>query len=179
MLFGRGAGTMLKLLGVLLLAGGTAAAGFCAAGQLTKRARALQALLGALELMERELSFRLTPMPELLERLSRQADPPADGLFAGCREGLSSLGERALAELWKAGVRQPALLLEAEELALLDGLGQVLGSYDGEGQLAALAQTCAALERALAEARSERKRMGRVYQTLGLAAGAFLAILLV
>ena len=39
------------LLGVLLLAGGTAAAGFCAAGQLTKRARALQALLGALELM--------------------------------------------------------------------------------------------------------------------------------
>lgn len=29
---------MLKLLGVLLLAGGTAAAGFCAAGQLTKRA---------------------------------------------------------------------------------------------------------------------------------------------
>lgn len=129
--------------------------------------------------MERELSFRLTPMPELLERLSRQADPPADGLFAGCREGLSSLGERSLAELWKAGVRQPALLLEAEELALLDGLGQVLGSYDGEGQLAALAQTCAALERALAEARSERKRMGRVYQTLGLAAGAFLAILLV
>ena len=132
---------MLKLLGVLLLAGGTAAAGFCAAGQLTKRARALQALLGALELMERELSFRLTPMPELLERLSRQADPPADGLFAGCREGLSSLGERSLAELWKAGVRQPALLLEAEELALLDGLGQVLGSYDGEGQLAALDQT--------------------------------------
>ncbi len=37
-----------------------------------------------------------------------------------------------------------------DTLALLDGLGQVLGSYDGEGQLAALAQTCAALERALA-----------------------------
>ena len=170
---------MIRMLGAVCLAAGPVWLGMSAAAELAHRERALGALCAGLELMERELSFRLTPMPELLERLSRQADPPADGLFAGCREGLSSLGERSLAELWKAGVRQPALLLEAEELALLDGLGQVLGSYDGEGQLAALAQTCAALERALAEARSERKRMGRVYQTLGLAAGAFLAILLV
>lgn len=129
--------------------------------------------------MERELSFRLTPMPELLERLSRQADPPADGLFAGCREGLSSLGERSLAELWKAGVRQPALLLEAEELALLDGLGQVLGSYDGEGQLAALAQTCAALERALAEAGRSANAWEGSIRPLAWRPGAFLAILLV
>lgn len=148
-------------------------------GTADKAGRALQALLGALELMERELSFRLTPMPELLERLSRQADPPADGLFAGCREGLSSLGERSLAELWKAGVRQPALLLEAEELALLDGLGQVLGSYDGEGQLAALAPDLRGAGAGAGGGRSERKRMGRVYQTLAWRPGAFLAILLV
>ena len=149
-------------------------------GEVHQEKQLLPVKAGEAGLRQSDAVFHHTrQLPELLERLSRQADPPADGLFAGCREGLSSLGERSLAELWKAGVRQPALLLEAEELALLDGLGQVLGSYDGEGQLAALAQTCAALERALAEARSERKRMGRVYQTLGLAAGAFLAILLV
>ena len=59
---------MLKLIGALLLAGGAGALGCSAAAQLSRRVAVLRALLGALEGMEREIAFRLTPMPELLER---------------------------------------------------------------------------------------------------------------
>ena len=62
---------MLRLMGAVLLVGGCGAVGFSAAGRLARRVEVLRALLGALEGMERELSFRLTPMPELLERALR------------------------------------------------------------------------------------------------------------
>ena len=49
---------MLRLAGALMVAGGMSTLGFLAAGGLGRRVRTLRALAGALELMERELSFR-------------------------------------------------------------------------------------------------------------------------
>ena len=54
---------MLKLAGALILMAGASSIGFGAAAQLRARVTSLRALIGGLELMERELSFRLTPMP--------------------------------------------------------------------------------------------------------------------
>ena len=63
-----------------MVAGGMSTLGFLAAGGLGRRVRTLRALAGALELMERELSFRLPPMPELLEGL--EPDPEAGSYMA-------------------------------------------------------------------------------------------------
>ena len=157
-------------------AGGMSTLGFLAAGGLGRRVRTLRALAGALELMERELSFRLPPMPELLESLAKRAPPPADRLFARCRAGLADLGERSLGELWREGLAE--FPLKGDERLLLEGLGEVLGRYDGEGQRSALREARSALEGMLEEAQAERVRLGRVYQVTGTAAGAALAILL-
>ena len=167
---------MLRLAGALMVAGGMSTLGFLAAGGLGRRVRTLRALAGALELMERELSFRLTPMPELLEGLAKRAPPPADRLFARCRAGLADLGERSLGELWREGLAE--FPLKGDERLLLEGLGEVLGRYDGEGQRSALREARSALEGMLEEAQAERVRLGRVYQVTGTAAGAALAILL-
>ena len=156
-----------------MVAGGMSTLGFLAAGGLGRRVRTLRALAGALELMERELSFRL---PELLEGLAKRAPPPADRLFARCRAGLADLGERSLGELWREGLAE--FPLKGDERLLLEGLGEVLGRYDGEGQRSALREARSALEGMLEEAQAERVRLGRVYQVTGTAAGAALAILL-
>jgi len=168
---------MLKFMGSLLLAGGATALGFLASGRLDRRVSTLRALLGGLELLEREISFRLTPMPELLERLATQTDPPVDELFAHCREGLDRLGEVSLGQLWREGLE--LLYLGEGERAVLAGLGDILGRYDSEGQQKALALTQSALERLLRDAGEERDRLGRVYRVAGTAAGAVLVILLV
>ena len=159
-----------------MVAGGMSTLGFLAAGGLGRRVRTLRALAGALELMERELSFRLPPMPELLEGLAKRAPPPADRLFARYRAGLADLGERSLGELWREGLAE--FPLKGDERLLLEGLGEVLGRYDGEGQRSALREARSALEGMLEEAQAERVRLGRVYQVTGTAAGAALAILL-
>ncbi len=168
----------MRAAGALLLLGGAAALGCSAAAGLGRHVRVLEALSGALELMERELSFRLTPMPELMDRLARRSAPPVDQLFAHCRDGLEALGEVPLAALWREGLGLESLGLEAEERSALDLLGDVLGRYDGQGQLEALAQTRGELDQALERARGERDRMGRVYRVLGVTGGLLLVILL-
>ena len=168
---------MLKLMGAALLVGGCGAVGFSAAGRLARRVGVLRALLGALEGMERELSFRLTPMPELLERAA-ESPPPAGEMFARCRARLDELGERPLSQLWRESVEDTPLGLTGPALLALEELGDVLGRYDGEEQRAALARTRAELGRALEQAREESEKQGRMYRALGLTAGAMLAILL-
>ena len=54
-------------MGALLTVGGGAFLGFDAHRRLRRRARVLRQLAGALEQMDREIAFRLTPMPQLME----------------------------------------------------------------------------------------------------------------
>ena len=143
---------MLRVVGAVLLIGGTAFLGFSAAAALGRRVRTLRVLLGVLELMEREISFRLTPMPDLLEELARRARPPLRELFMRCREGVNRLGEKDLGQLWRDALEQIPLGLEG-----------------GRGQWS----------ETLRRAEAERVQQGRMYGVLGLTAGAFLAIMLV
>lgn len=167
---------MLRLAGAVLLTGGGAALGLCAAARLTGRVRAIGALLEALEDLERELSFRLASMPELLSRAAR-ARPPAGEFFRACLAGLEQLGEKSLEEIWDEALPAAGDLGE-HPADILRSLGGVLGRYDGERQRESISAACLALRRCLAEAEAERKRLGKVYGALGTVAGALLAILL-
>ena len=170
---------MLRLVGALLLTAGAAGLGLCAAGQLGDRVRSLRSLVGGLEILMRELSFRRTSMPELMERTARQAGEPARYLFARCRDHLEELGERSFGQIWAGAVEaEPELLLTREERTVLVELGQVLGRYDADGQIAALERAEEGLKACLARAEEDRRRLGRVYTALGVGSGAMLAILL-
>ncbi len=169
---------MIRLLGALLTAGGGAFLGFSAAGQLKRRARVLRQLAGALEQMDREIAFRLTPMPQLMEELAAGYPPPVGTLFANCRKGMEQLGERTLAEIWRQALADTELDLEGRAAAVLDELGEVLGRFGEDGLHAALVRAGEELTREGELAREDGEKRGRMYQVLGLAWGALLAILL-
>mgnify|MGYP000278723089 CR=1 FL=1 len=124
---------MLKLIGALLLAGGAGALGCSAAAQLSRRVAVLRALLGALEGMEREIAFRLTPMPELLERAAAESPPPVCTLFARCRTLLDELGERSMAELWREALQEPGKPAPRQSLEIADLLQGLEGWERGSG----------------------------------------------
>ena len=78
--------------------------------------------------MEREIAFRLTPMPELLERAAAESPPPVCTLFARCRTLLDELGERSMAELWREALEQVPLGLDGPgRLALEERGGRCVG----------------------------------------------------
>ena len=169
---------MLRLAGALLLTAGGAALGMAACAHLGERVACLRAVVGALELMERELTFSLTPMPELLAGLARRGAPPVRPFFAQCARELDELNGHTLCQIWQEAAAAHLGVLSGEDLAILLPLGAVLGRYGGEDQRLAVAQAADGLRRQLDCAVVEQRRQRRVYGTLGVSAGAFLVIIL-
>lgn len=169
---------MLRLAGAVLLAAGPAVIGFHAASRLARRPRLLRELAAALEQMEREISFRLTPLPELFVRLSQEYSGPVGALFACCARDMDDLGQRSLSQIWRQALTEATLDLDSRGQRALEELGEVLGRYDGDGLRGALRQTCGELTAAAEEAEREQERKGRMDQVLGLTTGALLVILL-
>ena len=164
--------------GAVLLAAGPAVIGFHAARRLARRPRLLRELAAALEQMEREISFRLTPLPELFVRLSQEYSGPVGALFSCCARDMDDLGQRSLSQIWRQALTEATLDLDSRGQRALEELGEVLGRYDGDGLRGALRQTCGELTAAAEEAERERERKGRMDQVLGLTTGVLLVILL-
>lgn len=170
---------MLRLAGALLLAIGPTVVGFHAADRLRRRPRRLRELAAALEQMEREIAYRLTPLPELFSSLSQEYGGPVGELFAQCARAMDGLGQHSMAQIWREALSGAALDVEGRGLRALEELGEVLGRYDGEAVRCALKRACAELSAAADEAEREWERKGRMNQVLGLTAGALLVILLI
>lgn len=168
---------MWKLVGAVLVAAGSGWLGLSAACGLTRRLRAVQAMITGLELLERELWEHGTALPELMASLARRCTPPAADFFKACAQGCKRLDQVPFGESWRQAVDELELLSSEGRAALLP-LGEVLGRYEADSQRQALEHARQALEREEVRAEEERRRLGRVYQALGLSGGAFLVILL-
>lgn len=169
---------MLKLLGAALRVGGGAWVGINAAGELSRRAKALDAWCDALALMENELTFRMPPIPELTERLSRSVRAPVGEVFLSLQKGLERLGEASFEELWREAVATHPGGLDGEELDILKALGAVLGRYGWADQCRSLESARLALAERATRVREELRRKGKAYAATGVALGAFVTILL-
>ena len=168
---------MIRALGAVMVAVGALWAGWRASAELRDSVRAVEAVIDGLELLERELWERGTALPELLGGLSGRTRDPVSTLFAQCAQACQELDRFPFGDSWRRLTADLAELSPEGRAALLP-LGEVLGRYEADGQRAALKRAEEALERERERAEKEQERMGRVYQTLSLAGGAFLVILL-
>ena len=69
--------------------------------------------------------------------------------------------------------------MQPEEKAILEELGETLGSTDVQGQLESLGAHRDALRELISEAERERREKGRLYRILGVTAGLFAAVILI
>ena len=170
---------MIRLVGAALLTAGGAALGFGAVCHLERRVRDLNLLSVGLAVMRRELDHRMTALPELLALAVKETKHEVSDFFRLCSVGASHLNGRAFRDIWKQGLELVHLHMEAEDLAVVERLGSVLGRYDGENQRQALDEARDRLDEQRKLASEQRNRLGKVYGTLGLTAGVFLVILLI
>lgn len=170
---------MLRAAGAVCVLLGAAALGYSAVQRLKERAQTLSRLIGALGYLEEELSFRLTPLPALLEALARQTEGAAGQFFGGCLDGMRAAPQGGLRTSWRQAVGDHLGVLREEARETILSLGDTLGRYDGEEQRQALRQTAARLERLRQQSEEERARLGKVYATVSLAAGAMAVIVLI
>ncbi len=169
---------MLKWLGAMLIVAGCGSFGYSMASAHRREEAALQQLIGALDFMQCELQYRLTALPDLC----RQAGQPCRGAVGQVLTALALELEGQLSpdvEAAMAKALNTSTALPARAGQALETLGQSLGRFDVDGQVRGLEYVRGLCRRELEELSFNRDTRLRSYQTLGLCAGAALAILFV
>ena len=170
---------MIRIIGAALLMAGCGGLGLSAVKRLDSRVRDLRELSAGLEILQRELGWRLAPLPEALEAAAGGTHERAARFFAYCAQESKQLAGTPFRTLWSRGLERSPLRLSREDRALLEQLGPVLGRYDGDSQRQAVENVLTGLIRQQTQAEDDRRRLGRVYGVLGLTAGLFLTLMLV
>lgn len=149
--------------------------GFAMAAASRREEEQLRQLLRALEYMSCELSYRMTPLPSLC----RGAAEGSSGLVGAFFLELARELERQTAPDVQVCVYEVLQRLTAskEMRRLLSELGATLGRFDLPGQLRGLESSIHSSEAELRRIREGAADRRRSYQTLGLCAGAAMAIL--
>lgn len=169
---------LIKYLGAGMVVVGCGWTGFRISASHRKETRMLKELISLLEYMECELRYRLTPLPQLCRKASEISGGMLGCVFMALAEELENQISPDAAYCMRTVLgKETALKNICRDLLLT--LGQTLGSFDLEGQLSGLEAVRQECGREL-KARQENQDVRlRSYQTLGVCAGAALAILLI
>ena len=167
-----------KLIGAILIIAACGAFGYMIAASHKREERTLKNLICALDYMECELQFRMTALPELC----RQTASETSGILAKVFTMLANELENQICPDVKscmAAVLSKTKDIPSQTMESLHLLGHCLGRFDLQGQLKGLESVRQECRIKLNKLMGNSEVRTRSYQTLGLCAGAALAVLLI
>ncbi len=167
-----------KIIGALLIVLSCGGFGFLVALHNKKEITLLRELDLILEYMIHELQYRQLPLPELCLRASEQSAGIISKFFQQLAKELSSqilpdVNQCVFAALHKLPI-MPSCVSE-----LISVLGINLGKFDLEGQVSGLQWVQSECKRKYEKIAEDQEVKRRSYRTLGLCAGAAIAILFI
>lgn len=167
---------MLKWIGSFLVFGGCGGFGFLMAASHRRTEHSLRRLIAALDFMECELQYHLTPLPSLCRQAAAESTGMIRDLFCALAQELEDQVSPDVKSCMHAAIEKIPEL-PPQVCGALRELGASLGRFDLPGQLRGLEAVRTTCRDSLEELSRNREVRLRGYQTLGLCAGAALAIL--
>ena len=166
---------MLKMIGIVLVVGGSSGYGIARTVQLYRQLRQLRELLAALELLKCELNYTLLPLPELCAVTAGRSHGAVQRFFTFFGQNLTRGRRRAAQE----ALEQSGLALPNDAAMALLELCESLGRFDLDGGNRLLELTQERMRATLTRTEAEKRPLAKSYAVLGMAAGAALVILIV
>ena len=167
-----------KWIGAALIVIGCGLAGFSMSAAYRREEKELRQLAASLEFMSCELQYRRSPLPELCYLIAAERGGCVGRLFLNLAKVLESRQSPDVQScLASAAATSGPLPRRIQEAVCL--LGSTLGCFDLEGQLCGIESVRSYCRSQIEEMSQGRDARLRSYETLGLCAGAALAILLV
>ena len=168
----------LKIIGAVCVIVACGGAGFLMAAQYLSNIRMHTDMIIALNYMESDLHYRCTPLPSLCRQASEQVYGKVRLVFMELADELEAQISPN-AELCMASVLDKLCLTHSKLGSIFMELGRNLGTFDMDGQMLALRNVRNLCSEELKQLQKGRAGRVRSYQTLGLCAGAAIAILFV
>lgn len=171
---------MFKLIASVFIVFSAGAAGVVVANSFALRPEQLKQVRSALGMLETEISYALTPLPEALERVGRRIGGWAGDFFAAVSTYLKDDQGPATGEAWKmalGGLRDEVCLNESD-LDILGNFGYCLGVSDREDQIKNLKLVQEQLRNQEYNAEKLREANQRMWRTMGFLGGLAVVFIL-
>ena len=134
-----------------------------------------------IKILETEIVYGSTPLPEALTNLYMKGNPKVSFIFKEIKTDLLSnkRGEIYLSFLSIKDLLYHKLHFKKEDVETFLSLGRVLGTSNRADQEKSLAITLNQISGLISEARNERNKNEKLYKTLGLITGIGIIIILI
>ena len=169
---------ILKITGSVLIIFGCGFCGYTIGQNDRMKAKLLKQLIHILEFMQRELQYRMTPLPVLCRQASEAGNGPVQEFFLLLSEELEKQVSASVRDCVECILRKQSAdtCLPVQQLRRL---GADLGKFDLYGQLQGLQSLIEECEEKWKMLTLGQESRLRNYQTLSLCAGAAIAILFI
>lgn len=148
------------------------------AGNAHKEISTLKQLISAMTFMECELTYRMTPLPQLCRLAGAITSGSIKRVFLYLASELEQHCNRSIDLCIHGAIVKCPDLPKLSKLRI-EELGKSLGMFDLDGQVKCIKAINAENQRLLKEMTYDHKVRLRSYKTLGLCAGAALVILFI
>lgn len=174
----KGGVMQIRLIGAIMVVIGCSAFGFILAAMHKREVRTLRQLICVLDYMECELQYRLTPLPDLMRQSALESGGVLRTVFSILANELEDQISPNVAHCMHSALVQSGDI-PSVTVKCLTALGQTLGRFDLQGQLNGLDAVRQMCRGNLDVLERDKQSRLRCYQTLGVCAGAAIAVLLI
>lgn len=159
---------------------GTSGYGSWMAGNYRKRLALLEQLRQMIFLLKGQILYANAPLPEAFETVGKRAEGELAELFVRTAQRMDRQQGEPFFQIWTEEVQglDPDLALAGEDKKSLTSLGEHLGFMDRDMQERNLLLYLEQLDMTIEGLRSRREEKCRLYTSLGVMGGLFLAVLL-
>jgi stage III sporulation protein AB len=159
---------------------GAAGVGYSMSVQVERRYSQLKELRRMAALLMGEITYGCSLLPEAFLAVSARVEAPISVFLKNLSEELKTAPGETLGAVFSRHVQEElgGTALEKKDLEMLKRMGSLLGYLDKEMQLRALGLYEKELDQELGDTYGKMPEKKKLYRTLGMMAGLFLAILL-
>lgn len=171
---------MIKFLGSIMVVTGCSFVGFKLALSLSNRRKCLIQLNKAVHILESEIMYVYTEIPEIFLKIGLKSDEYIGNIFKRAGEGLINGKYEDVTIALQSSVTEyeGTTYLEKKDLNILFDLGNILGQWDLEAHKKGFLLTKKSIEENLDEAKSKESKLSKMYKVLGVSFGLIICILL-
>lgn len=170
----------IKLIGCFLVIASSTAMGFFFSNEMKCRVENLKELKKLIVLLRGDIRYANTPLPEAISAIARRNPGNFEAFFKRTSQKLQELSGQTFAEIWKDAVNKELneTSLTKKDKSNLISFGENMGYLDKDMQLNTLDMYITQLEEEIKETSKTVKEKAYLYNSLGIMAGIFIAIIM-
>lgn len=171
---------MFKLIGALLLLSACGYSGWHVSRSYARRPVELRQFISALQMLETEITYAATPLPDALTGIAERVDTRVASFFEYAAKELKTARGTSAREAWSTALQKyrTGSTMDRGDLSILNSLGNNLGLSDRDNQAKHLRLTLEQLKMAQIRAEDTAAKNVKLWNYVGLLGGLIIVLAL-